>query len=342
MTFADLTTRRRPWLGWMLAAMLAALPAAAISAGTFNHDGDFDGDGIMDPAVYDEPSGAWHVLLSGEGGELQSFVWGGPNWTPIQSDYDGDGRADIVAYNRVTGEWVFLFSRSFFATPVSIKAFGGPGWVPIPGDYDGDGHADPTIYHEASGAWVSMLSRPENPTVAGWLGGPGYTAVSGDFDGDGFSDPALYRRSDGQWYVQISSLNYAAQTCYVDTKGDGPLVPSPADYDGDRRTDPAVFAYSAPSWEGKRYVFAWHLRYSSLLYRQIDSFYQLGREDGRPSNADPAPGDYDGDGKADFGVSWPDYESANVMWRLWKSSNNFKGHNDILFWSGDDCHPVLR
>ncbi|MFH1969432.1 MAG: VCBS repeat-containing protein [Verrucomicrobiota bacterium] len=330
----------RQWQGWMVVVMLGTLLVTAGRAGNFNHDGDYDGDGSMDPAVFDEPTGTWHVMLSGDNFALQSFVWGGPDWTAIQSDYDGDGRADLVAYNRTTGTWCFLYSQNCFASPVYLDAFGGTGWTAVTGDYDGDGLTDPTIYCEATGAWRSMLSRLENATISGQLGGPGYTAVSGDYDGDGCSDPATYRRSDGQWLVQVSSQGYTPKTCYVDTKGDGPLVPSPADYDGDRKTDPAVFAYSAPSFLGKRYVFAWHLLSSSQNYRQIESFYQLGREDCEPSNADPAPGDYDGDGKADFAVSWPNFESANVMWRMWRSSSS--GHFTVIKWSGTDLHPVQR
>lgn len=342
MAVTVLTAHWRQWQGWMIVVMLDVLLATAGLAANFNHDGDYDGDGKMDPAVFDEPSGTWHVQLSDRGFELQSFVWGGPNWTPIQSDYDGDGRADLVAYNRVTGTWCFLYSRNAFVSPVYIDAFGGPGWTPVTGDYDGDGLTDLTIYHESTGAWRCKLSRQDNATISGQLGGPGYTAVSGNFDGDGYSDPAVYRRSDGQWLVQFSSKGYAPQNCYVNTMGDERLVPSPADYDGDRKTDPAVFAYGCGNSYGKEYVFCWYVLYSSLNYQQIDPFRQLGREDCRPSNADPAPGDYDGDGKADFGVSWPDFESAGLMWRLWKSSNNYSGHSDVLYWNGDDLHPVQR
>jgi hypothetical protein len=340
MALTVLTAHRRQWQGWMIVVLLDFLLATAGQAANFNRNGDYDGDGIMDPAVYNEPTGEWHVMLSDSNDGPLSFVLGGPGWSPIQSDYDGDGRADLALYNRTTGEWRFLYSRSGFSTPVYLNAFGGEGWVVVTGDYDGDGKTDSTIYCEATGEWRANLSRLGYATLN--FGGPGYTAVSGNYDGDGYSDPALYRRSDGLWLVNFSSLGYTTQTGYVDTKGDGPLVPSPADYDGDRKTDPAVFAYSAPSWEGKRYVFAWHLFHSSKNYRQIDSFYQLGREDGRPSNADPAPGDYDGDGKADFGVSWPDFESAHIMWRMWRSSNNYSGHDDVAQWSGEDCHPVQR
>jgi len=339
MAITVLTAHWRQWQGWIIVVMLNVMLATAGLAGNFNHDGDYDGDGIMDPAVFDEPSGTWHVMLSGDNFVPQTFVWGGANWTAIQSDYDGDGRADVMLYNRVTGIWCARFSQNRFLSPFFSDAFGGTGWTAVTGDYDGDGLTDPTIYCEATGEWRIMLSRLAHAIISGKYGGAGYSAVSGDYDGDGCSDPAIYRRSDEQWFIQFSSLGYT-RTFYVDTKGDGPLVPSPADYDGDRKTDPAVFAYSAPSFMGKQYVFAFHLLSSSQNYNQIESFYQLGREDCEPSNADPAPGDYDGDGIADFAVSWPNFESANVMWRMWRSSSS--GHFTVMKWSGTDLYPVQR
>lgn len=340
MAVKVLATHWRQWQGWMIVIMLDILLATVGLSVNFNHDGDFDGDGIMDPAVYDEPTGEWHIMFSKGDFVPQSFFGGGPGWTAIQADYEGDGRADIVLYNRTTGTWHIWFSCINHEDPCVSLNFGGEGWVAVTGDYDGDGLADPAIYCEATGEWIIATSRANYTMTSFNLGGPGYTAVSGDYDGDGCSDPGIYQRSNGQWFVGCSLLGYALKTFYVNTYGDGPLVPAPADYDGDRKTDPAVFAYSAPSFMGKQYVFAYHLLYSSQNFKQIESFYQLGREDCEPSNADPAPGDYDGNGTADFAVSWPNYESANVMWRMWQSSSS--GHFTVQRWSGTDVHPVQR
>jgi len=315
--------------------VLGALLVSTGWARNLNHNGDFDGDEIMDPTVYCEATGEWRILQSNSHYDLHNFYWGGPGWTAIQSDYDGDGRADFVLYNRSTGEWGVSLSSNGYQ--MFIITFGGAGWTPVTGDYDGDFLTDPAIYCEATGEWRTKLSKFNYQVISCFFGGPGCIAVSGDYDGDGLSDPGVYRQADGKWLISLSSQGYKLATYYVNTMGDGPLVPVPADYDGDRKTDPAMYAYSAPSHLNKYYVFAFHLLYSSQNYRQIEPVYQLGREDCKPNNANPAPGDYDGDYRADYGVSWPD----TTMWRMWCSRDNYEGHDDSD-WGGLGFRPVQR
>ena len=173
------------------------------------------------------------------------------------------------------------------------------------------------------------------------FGGPGYISVSGDYDGDGLSDPGLYRKDDGLWRVALSSRNYAEAKIYVNSYGDVPLVPAPFDYDGDGKTDPAVFAYGCGASIGKQYVFGYYVLSSAQNYAQNDPpFRQLGREDTQDSNVDPQPGDYDGDGKGDYGASWPDNPGE---WRMWLSTHAWQSHSDAE-WNGDGTgfHPVQR
>jgi hypothetical protein len=317
-------------IGFISAALLA------ISGFADNANGDFENRGCMNPTVYNESTGEWRTLTDRNDYNPESFFFGGPGWTAIQSDYDGDGIADVAIYNRGTGQWTALLSSNGYKILINIT-FGGEGWVVVTGDYDGDRLNDPTIYCEATGEWRTKLSSSGHTQTNFVYGGPGHTAVSGDYDGDGISDPGVYRVSDGIWFAALSSRGYATVNYYIDSMGDGPLVPSPEDYDGDGKTDPALFAYNAPSHLNKYYVFCWHYLHSSENYRQMEPFYQLGREDCRPSNADPAPGDYDGDRRADFGVSWPD----TTMWRMWCSHNNYESHDDAD-WGGLGFRPVQR
>lgn len=337
MVFTVQTKQWHQWQRWGLGIVFATLSATQGLGNNSNHNGDFEGRGCMNPTVYNESTGEWRTLTDRNDYNPECFFWGGQGWTAIQSDYDGDGRADVVAYNRAYGVWAALLSSYYdYQIPIYL-AFGGEGWTPVTGDYDGDDVTDPTIYREATGEWRVRLSNSDYREFSFFFGGSGCVAVSGDYDGDGKSDPGVYRYSDGQWLIPLSSRDYLTSSFYVDTMGDGPLVPSPEDYDGDGKTDPAMFAYSAPSHLNKYYVFAWHLLHSSENYQQMEPFYQLGREDCRASNADPVPGDYDGDGQADFGVSWPD----TTMWRMWCSQNGYESHDDSD-WGGLGFRPVQR
>lgn len=318
-----------------LAALLA--PAVHAENSNPNHNGDFDGDGCMDPTVYNESTGEWQTLMAYSDYEPMAFFLGGPGWSAIQADYDGDGRADAVGYNRTTGEWIIMLSSLAYDT--ATFTFGGEGCQVVPGDFDGDGADDPAIYRESDGQWVVRLSGMDHAPVDFVFGGPGYSAVTGDYDGDGLSDPGVYRRADGLWRIAISSWQYAEGMIYVDCFGDSPLVPAPFDYDGDGKTDPAVFAYGCGASYGKQYVFCYYVVSSLNNYEQNDPFRQLGREDCQDSNADPEPGDYDGDGKGDYGVSWPDNTAGG--WRMWCSTHNWQSHDD-LGWNGDGFHPVQR
>lgn len=319
-----------------LAATICALLVSTGGTGNINHNGDCDGDGLMDPTVYCEATGEWRALLVCTDYEPVSLYWGGPGWTAIQSDYDGDEKADFLTYHRTSGEWSALLSGNKYA--ITRITFGGEGWVVVTGDYDDDGRTDPMIYNEDLGKWRVLFSGSNYRQVDFSFGGPGYTAVSGDYDGDGCSDPAIYRRADGQWQAALSSRGYSVNPYFVDAMGDGPVVPIPFDYDGDGKTDPALFAYSCDSTIGKCYVFGWYLTLSSENYGQIEPFYHLGREDCQPSNADPTPGDYDGDGQGDYAVTWPDTSE----WRMWRSSRGWGDDHCVDDWHAIGFRPVQR
>lgn len=170
------TTRKlREWIV-LCPFIIFALLAPTAPAENFNHDGDFEGNGNMNPMVYNEATGEWQVLTSRNNYNPESFFLGGPGWSAIQSDYDGDGRTDLVAYNRTTGEWQILFSCIGYNPPVNIN-FGGTGWVVVTGDYDGDGKAD------------FGVSWPDN-TAGGWRMWRSSRNYSGhddsEWQGDGF------------------------------------------------------------------------------------------------------------------------------------------------------------
>jgi hypothetical protein len=86
--------------------------------------GDYDGDGITDPAVYRD--GGWYIYPSG-GGAAYSVGWGISTDIPVPGDYDGDGITDPAVYR--DGTWYIYPSGG--GAPYSIQWGGDPSDIPV-------------------------------------------------------------------------------------------------------------------------------------------------------------------------------------------------------------------
>ena len=181
--------------------------------------GDYDGDGISDPAVFRPSTQTWDV----RGKFVVQF--GQPGDLPVPGDYNGDGSTDVAVYRPSTGQWLVRNQ--------STRQLGAPGDIPVPADYDGDGDTDVAVYRLSTRQWL-VLDKP-----AVQFGDPGDVPVPGDYNDDGESDIAVYRPSTGFWYVRNQSA--------VQYGGPGE-VPVAADYDGDGRTDIAVYRPASGLW----------------------------------------------------------------------------------------------
>src|SRR5262249_37619432 len=137
--------------------------------------------------------------------------------------------------------------------------------------------------------------------------------VPGDYDGDGQADVAIYRPAEGKWYV-LPSTTGVAYTVLLGQRGDRPLVgglPSSIssdmtrarDFDGDHKGEITVYRPS----EGKWYFLSSSSHYATVVAKIF----------GLPTDA-PVPGDYDGDGRTDFGV----YHRTG-QWEVVLSSTNY-------------------
>ncbi|MFH1477094.1 MAG: VCBS repeat-containing protein [Verrucomicrobiota bacterium] len=124
-------------------------------AGAVCVSADYDGDGLVDPALYEANSGQWHVLLSSQDyADTNNIAFlGGPGFDPLLGDFDGDGKNDPAVYREATGEWFVILSASGYY-PVETTVLGGPGYNPVPADYDGDGMTEIAVYHPLTAHWV--------------------------------------------------------------------------------------------------------------------------------------------------------------------------------------------
>jgi hypothetical protein len=184
-------------------------------------------------------------------------------------------------------------------------------------DFNGDGKTD---YVTVRSAGATSQSTWQINTGAGQLGyawgtgvgfGTGDRAVPVDFDGDGKTDVAVWRPTGygdparSYFFILQSSTNTFRQDQFGSQNDDPSVV---ADYDGDGKADPAVFrrgaSAGAPSF--------WYYRPSTAPTTIVG--VQWGQGNASTVGGDyPVPGDYDGDGKADFVVQRPNSGGGSLQ-----------------------------
>ena len=173
-------------------------------------------------------------------------------------------------------------------------------------DFDGDGKTDYGIIRR-SGAlspWTWWINNSSNGAISTFNFGmsPNDIPQPLDFDGDGKDDIAMWRNSPqaGQssaYYIIQSSTN----TIRIIAFGQHGDIPVTADYDGDGKEDPAVWrAQRAPRKASDQAT--WYYLGSLNNPNNNITYVPWGMRYGTQSDQvdEPYPGDFDGDGKADF------------------------------------------
>lgn len=208
--------------------------------------GDYDGDGLTDPAIwYDNGDFQYKASSNYYKTVPMSAYYRQSSEIPVTGDYDGDGHTDIAAWRGSDGRYLYIESSSGMTVTVN---WGGSSYgdLPVPGDYDGDGKTDIAIFRTSNGQWwVRKSSDLSSWTVS--YGSPGDIPVQGDYDGDGKTDFAIARPSNGQWWFLNSEAGYPSTVFNGPpfTSDDSPI---PADYNSDSKDDIAVWFRSTGAW----------------------------------------------------------------------------------------------
>lgn len=212
--------------------------------------GDFDGDGIWDPAVWSIGTpGRYKVLMSTRPGEPPfEFDYGQTGDDPKQAgDYDGDGKADFALYRSgaSSGDPSFTLVRLSTTGTDRILQTGQNGYFAAGGlDITGDGIADVAMQSNAGGGNARFdIHTGTNGTIDDTFqfGTPTDVIVCGNHVGNARADVTVVRGSGGNivWTSRDSATGTASTPVNFGLSAtDFPLS---GDFDGDGFDDFAVW-----------------------------------------------------------------------------------------------------
>jgi subtilisin-like proprotein convertase family protein len=168
--------------------------------------GDWDGDGIDTPGVYNRANGTFYLTNSTSNPAVvhYTFVLGSPNDQPIAGDWDGNG-SDGVGVFRPSNGLIYLKNGLTTGFADFQMVLGIPGDVGIAGDWNGDGKDSPGVYRPSNAVFYLSNSACNCSVVADYqlaLGLVGDTPFAGDWDGNGTSGVGVYRQSNGLTYIK--------------------------------------------------------------------------------------------------------------------------------------------
>jgi hypothetical protein len=255
-------------------------PATAVPTGTYRPANYL---GLAAP----EPGGADNFPTPGPG--LLSYptdfnIFNGTNPNGVWSLYVVDDQVLDVNNSLPSGWSINITVAAPPTTPNSRVC-----------DFDGDNKTDLATVRTTAGqlTWMINNSMTGTPTNQPW-GLSTDVLIPQDYDGDGKTDIAVWRPgSPATWYF-IRSSNSTFRAINFGQTGDNPSVAD--DYDGDGKADLAV----TRNIGGAKFWFVLNSIFSPPTDGAGNGQVTV-RQWGLAADF-VSPGDYDGDGKADYGV----------------------------------------
>lgn len=134
---------RRKFLSRLVSATVLTLFCGSLCDGAVRND--FDGDGKTDATVFRASTYEWFVFPSSgqcppgmsQSGPGCYAQWGVAGDKPVTGDYDGDGKTDLIVFRPSTAQWFIKFAGpGGFA---SVSNFGAADGAPVACDFWNEG-----------------------------------------------------------------------------------------------------------------------------------------------------------------------------------------------------------
>ncbi len=283
------------------------------------YEGDYNGDGRADLAIWRPQTRDWQLKLS-TGGGFTSQIWTGA-WAsdgPVHvGAFNGAGKSDLLMWRQAGRDWtVNLSTGSGFTFQVWRGAAGSDGPIHL-GDFNGDRKTDVMVWRTAAGHWGVNLSTGSGFDVRTWSGLAGGPVHVGDFNGDGKTDALVWQRTTRWWTVNLSTGSGFSLPTWSGAPGsDGPL--HVGDFDGDGKSDVMMWRQASRDWSV-------NLSTGSAFRSEVWR--------GAPGSDGPREiGDFNGDGKSDIAM----WRASTKDWAVNLSTGaGFTSHTWTGAWASD-------